>query len=76
MTTKTKGESTPTDTEAASTEAAFSISLTYGESVEVEGGVRVQATDGQGNYLTVDAETREKAQAVLRAAFKSLTGGS
>ncbi len=76
MTTKTKGETTPTDTEAASTEAASSISLTYGESVEVEGGVRVQATDGQGNYLTVTAETREKAQAALRAAFKSLTGGS
>ncbi len=63
------------ETEAASTEAAPSTPLTYGESVEVEGGVRVQATDGQGNHLTVDAETREKAQAALRGAFQYLKGG-
>lgn len=72
---KTDGDTTPT-TEAASQEAASSISLTYSDSETVEDGVRVQATDGQGNHLTVTAETREKAQAALRAAFKTLTGGN
>ena len=58
-------EGTPAPTEGSA--------LTYADPVELgEGLVRVTATDGQGNAMTVDAENKSKAQAALRAAFKAL----
>ncbi|WP_019584676.1 hypothetical protein [Deinococcus apachensis] len=45
--------------------------LTYGEPVTVEGGVRLYATDAEGNTLTVTAETAEKAMAALPQAFEA-----
>ena len=70
-----KAEETPTDTPAQSVaEAGEPLTLSYAEPVEVDGGLRLSATDGRGNSLSVTAADKPKAQAALRAAFKTLNG--
>lgn len=65
-------DATPTEAEATPPPAETDT-LTYADPVQVsEGLVRVTASDGHGNAMTVDAETKGKAQAALRAAFKTL----
>lgn len=39
-----------------------------------DGRIRIRASDGKGNTLTVSAEDKVKAQASLRAGFKALHG--
>ncbi|WP_412027017.1 hypothetical protein [Deinococcus yunweiensis] len=47
--------------------------LRYSEPREMgDGRIRLRASDGQGNTLTVTAEDKAKAQASLRAGFKAL----
>lgn len=49
--------------------------LTYGQPEELgDGNIRLRASDGHGNTMTVIAASKEKAQAALRGAFKALTG--
>lgn len=65
-------EATATETMPAKGDTP-TYTLTYSDPVQIaEKLVRVTASDGQGNTLVVDAETADKAQAALRAAFKAL----
>ncbi|SMB85783.1 hypothetical protein [Deinococcus hopiensis] len=70
MTKKDANDST-TPTPAESTTDARSA-LTYSEPVKVEGGVKVRASDGKGNSLSVVAKDEKEAKAALLAQYKNL----
>lgn len=61
---------TKKDATDAAPETSSPDALTYGEPVKVEDGVRVSASDGEGNTLSITADSAEKAKAGLRTAFK------